>query len=142
MISDYNLPGGMNGAEAFQQIRVLMPGVHLVMITGWPLDEVIPNALAAKPLAIFEKPVEYDQTISDAAEGPMIHAQSGMIDFYIFRLKSSVSRPTLALPCARDRAKASGSGDMPWWPARRGADSMVKVTDHVCLPDGPAKHIS
>jgi CheY-like chemotaxis protein len=60
VISDYYLPGGMNGAEAAQHIRLMIPSAHLIMVTGYPLEEVIAQSLPAKPLAVFEKPVEYE----------------------------------------------------------------------------------
>lgn len=58
IISDFQLPGTLNGPEACSLIQVLIPSARVIMMTGQPLDLVRPKCAVARPLAILQKPLD------------------------------------------------------------------------------------
>jgi CheY-like chemotaxis protein len=59
VISDFLLPGTLNGAEASSQILKRVPTARVIIMSSQPLDIVAPQCAQVKPIAILEKPVEY-----------------------------------------------------------------------------------
>lgn len=52
---DLKMPG-MNGAETFRQIRQINDSVPVVIITGYPMSELMEQALEQGPLGVMKKP--------------------------------------------------------------------------------------
>jgi len=52
---DLKLPG-MDGAELFKHIRMNKPELPVTIITGYPVSELMMNALAGGPFSIMKKP--------------------------------------------------------------------------------------
>ena len=52
---DLKMPG-MNGAETFRQIRQINGSVPIVIITGYPMSELMERALDQGPFGVMKKP--------------------------------------------------------------------------------------
>jgi CheY-like chemotaxis protein len=63
VISDFQLPGTLNGAEACSLIRAFVPSARVIMMTGLPLDLVRPRCAVARPIAILQKPLECESLL-------------------------------------------------------------------------------
>jgi CheY-like chemotaxis protein len=57
MVIDYRLPG-MNGFQLMQKIRKIKPSVKFMMISGQTDPKIWEEMEAAKPYAIFRKPID------------------------------------------------------------------------------------
>lgn len=64
VISDFQLPGTLNGAEACSLILTVVPGARVIMMTGQPLALVRPKCAVASPIAILQKPLDNESLLS------------------------------------------------------------------------------
>ena len=48
----------MNGAEIFRRIRQIDSGVPVVIITGYPISDLMENALEQGPIGVMKKPFD------------------------------------------------------------------------------------
>ncbi|PKB71194.1 MAG: hypothetical protein BZY87_06920 [SAR202 cluster bacterium Io17-Chloro-G6] len=55
---------GMNGAQAFQQIRSKDPSAQVVIVTGFPDSEMMAAALKTGPFAVMLKPFSLEHLIA------------------------------------------------------------------------------
>jgi len=58
---------GMNGAEAFQQIKIIDPDLPVVIITGYPDSGAMDRVLAHGPFAIIKKPIREEDLVDAIA---------------------------------------------------------------------------
>ena len=63
VISDFQLPGTLNGAEACSLILVLVPSARVIMMTGQPLELVRLKCAVARPIVILQKPLDKDSLL-------------------------------------------------------------------------------
>jgi PAS domain S-box-containing protein len=62
VLSDFNLPGRMNGVEAIQAVRKVVGGIPAVVLTGDIRSEVL-DSIAMHDVRIATKPVNADQLV-------------------------------------------------------------------------------
>ena len=60
MVLDYKMPG-MTGFEVFQQVRIMQPGMAVVLVTGHGTPEIIDEATRMGFSAILLKPFTSDE---------------------------------------------------------------------------------
>jgi len=53
---DLKMPGSMDGAEVFGQIKAVKPRLPVTIITGYPDSDMMARALAQGPFGVMEKP--------------------------------------------------------------------------------------
>ena len=68
VISDFQLPGTLNGAEACSLIRAFVPSARVIIMTGQPLELVRPRCTVARPMTILQKPLD-SETLLRLIEG-------------------------------------------------------------------------
>ncbi len=56
ILSDYNMPGGMNGIELGRQVRALRLEMPLVLMTGEPTPQLLDEAESAGFVEVLTKP--------------------------------------------------------------------------------------
>lgn len=59
VITDYEMPG-RNGIDGIRAMKALVPGVHIVMLTGSATRELIDEAKREGAFECLEKPFELD----------------------------------------------------------------------------------
>ncbi len=57
---DIKMPG-MNGVEAFREIKAICPSIKVVMMTAFALDELIEEARSLGAVDVFIKPLQIDK---------------------------------------------------------------------------------
>jgi len=57
IFTDLKMPG-MNGAETFRRIRQINDSVPVVIITGYPMSELMEQALEQGPFGVMKKPFD------------------------------------------------------------------------------------
>jgi CheY-like chemotaxis protein len=57
---DLRLPD-TSGDEVYVQLKALHPDLPIVVITGYPDDEMLGNILSTGPVTVIKKPLEFDQ---------------------------------------------------------------------------------
>ena len=62
VLMDIKMPG-MNGVEAFKQIKKIRPKTAVIMITGFSLEDLIKEALAEGAFGVLRKPLDIDKLI-------------------------------------------------------------------------------
>jgi CheY-like chemotaxis protein len=60
---DVRMPG-MNGVEAFIEIRKNKPNAHVLLMSGYADDEIIERALSNGALGLLSKPFEPEELLS------------------------------------------------------------------------------
>lgn len=60
---DVRMPG-MNGVEAFLEIRRRQPDASIILMSGYADDELVTNALAHGALGLLSKPFEPDEMLA------------------------------------------------------------------------------
>lgn len=71
VLMDIKMPG-MNGVESFIEMKRLRPGVKVIMVTAYGVEEMIRQALAEGALAVLHKPLDmtlFFRTIDEARKG-------------------------------------------------------------------------
>ena len=71
ILMDVKMPG-MNGVESFIEMKRLRPGVKVIMVTAYGVEEMIRQALAEGALAVLHKPLDmtlFFRTIDEARKG-------------------------------------------------------------------------
>jgi DNA-binding NtrC family response regulator len=63
ILMDIMMPG-MNGVETMKQARELAPGVIIMLMTAYSVDELIDEAKRAGALSVLKKPINIDSFIS------------------------------------------------------------------------------
>jgi CheY-like chemotaxis protein len=61
LISDFSLPGELTGADICLNAREVVPEAASIIITGMPLKDILDICKEAQPLAVLQKPVDYDR---------------------------------------------------------------------------------
>ncbi len=77
ILMDIKMPG-MNGVESFIEMKRLKPGVRVIMITAYSVEDLIRQALAEGACAVLRKPLEmprFFRTIEEVRKG----GKGGMI---------------------------------------------------------------
>lgn len=65
IVMDVAMPGGINGIEATQRVKKLLPTVHVIMLSGFDDDARVIGALRAGALTYFAKDAQ-PETLLDA----------------------------------------------------------------------------
>ena len=60
LITDLHMPG-MDGFELIRNARMIHPGVHTIMITGFPLDEIKSKVREERVDGFFSKPIVWPE---------------------------------------------------------------------------------
>lgn len=58
VISDFQLAGLLNGADACGLILARFPNVRVIMMTGLDPDLIRPKCTVARPIAVHQKPLD------------------------------------------------------------------------------------
>jgi DNA-binding response OmpR family regulator len=67
VLMDVKMPG-MNGVEAFHELRKLRPNARVMMMTGFSVEQLVDEALAHGAIGTMRKPLEIPrllQTVDD-----------------------------------------------------------------------------
>jgi CheY-like chemotaxis protein len=62
ILMDIKMPG-MNGVEAFKQIKKISPRTAVIMITAYALEDLIKEALAEGAFGVLRKPCDVDKVL-------------------------------------------------------------------------------
>ena len=68
MVTDYGLPGGMNGRQLAEAARVLRPGLKVLFITGLTEPSLMEAAAADPGMDVITKPFEMDALAAKVGE--------------------------------------------------------------------------
>lgn len=71
ILMDIKMPG-MNGVESFIEMKRLRPGVKVIMVTAYGVEEMIRQAMAEGAFAVLHKPLDmtlFFRTIDEARKG-------------------------------------------------------------------------
>ncbi|PKB70486.1 MAG: hypothetical protein BZY87_10180 [SAR202 cluster bacterium Io17-Chloro-G6] len=71
---DISLPG-MDGVEAFRQIKLVSPGTPVIMMTGFTVEELVCRALSQGAYTVLYEPLDVTslmQAAKDVLEGPCV----------------------------------------------------------------------
>jgi two-component system response regulator HydG len=70
LITDLHMPG-MDGFELIRNAKMIQPGLLIIMITGFPAEEVKCKAQQKKLDGFFSKPINWDElhTLLDTLSG-------------------------------------------------------------------------
>ncbi len=71
ILMDIKMPG-MNGVESFIEMKRLRPGIKVIMVTAYGVEEMIRQALAEGALAVLHKPLDmtlFFRSVDEARKG-------------------------------------------------------------------------
>jgi two-component system, sensor histidine kinase len=68
VIADFELPGEFTGADICKAASRCSPDVKTIIISGLPMQDIRHSCQQAAPLAILQKPINYDR-IAELIEG-------------------------------------------------------------------------
>ncbi len=74
VITDVRMPG-MSGVDAFREIRKIRPGIPVVLMTAFALEELLADALGEGVYAVLPKPFAVDHVLALIAHvitGPLV----------------------------------------------------------------------
>jgi DNA-binding NtrC family response regulator len=63
VISDYHLSESLTGADLCEELRKVRPNLPVIVISGYPPEEVIKNTYQLHPVMYFEKPLDVEALI-------------------------------------------------------------------------------
>jgi two-component system, NtrC family, response regulator HydG len=62
VLMDIRMPG-LDGVEAFRRMQMLRPGLRVLLMTAYAVDDLVQEALALGALGILHKPIDLEATI-------------------------------------------------------------------------------
>jgi CheY-like chemotaxis protein len=68
LITDVGLPGGMNGRQLAESVRVTRPDLKILFITGYAENAVIGNGQLSPGMQVLTKPFEIEALIARISE--------------------------------------------------------------------------